>query len=164
MPYESSKAWRAFCTYRDLGPKRTVIQTAKDLGITRSTISAWTVKYMWEERARAFDDYLDRRIIEATVEEKVKMHRRHVALGLRVQQKASERLSEIQAQELSPRDVLDWVRTGVSIERDARGVNEPVPVNTNVNVDAKSPEDAADIIAALRNSVENRIGTGDDLE
>jgi hypothetical protein len=64
MEHESSKAYRAFVLYRDLGATRTV-QRAWELyyggenlpGSAPGYFRAWSSNYAWVERAQAWDDH-----------------------------------------------------------------------------------------------------------
>jgi hypothetical protein len=71
------KAWRAFCTFRDLGPQRTLRQAATVFYGHRDRepkphqydqMKRWSAKFDWQERARSLDarDEMVRRVaIEA---------------------------------------------------------------------------------------------------
>jgi len=54
---ESSKAYAAFCVYRDLGPERSLEKVRQNLDKprTRKWLGEWSVKYNWVERAQAYD-------------------------------------------------------------------------------------------------------------
>jgi hypothetical protein len=66
---ESARAFAAFCTYRDLGPGRSLLaawqQHNSDAGATRLSRKCpgqwqrWSVRWQWVERAREFDVELD---------------------------------------------------------------------------------------------------------
>src|ERR1700674_4839858 len=71
LPQESTRAYRAFCIYRDLGPDRSLDQAwkrfcaasdpAKDRGSARRPghWAAWSQKYQWVERAEGYDDFIE---------------------------------------------------------------------------------------------------------
>jgi hypothetical protein len=56
---ESSKAYEAFCVYRDLGVTRSLNQVVHKCGKSRSLLDRWSSKYRWVERAAAYDEYLE---------------------------------------------------------------------------------------------------------
>jgi hypothetical protein len=58
---ESSKAYAAFCEYRNLGTSRSIEQVAKKCLRHRSLIARWCSKYNWVERAASYDEYLAER-------------------------------------------------------------------------------------------------------
>jgi hypothetical protein len=60
LPGESAKAYAAFCLYRDLGPKRSLVKAYRlQTGHEQATISGlwntWRRKHRWADRAEAFD-------------------------------------------------------------------------------------------------------------
>lgn len=52
---ESSKAYEAFCEYRDLGANRTQRAVCERLAKSREVISRWAGEHHWVERCRAWD-------------------------------------------------------------------------------------------------------------
>jgi hypothetical protein len=75
---ESTKAYRAFCIFRDLGPARTLVEAARRYGVEQveagkrnargsqranrhspGYIQRWYTRYHWRERAEAWDDVQD---------------------------------------------------------------------------------------------------------
>lgn len=78
---ESSEEYLAFVTYRNLGPKRTYAQVARDLGKTAGSISVMASEHAWSERAAAWD-YYQEKIFQAELAEHTRaMARRHVELA-----------------------------------------------------------------------------------
>lgn len=65
QPDETSKAFAAFCVFRDLGEKRTVTDAYRQSTGRRSASQppghwrAWAKRHRWAERAAAFDRRLD---------------------------------------------------------------------------------------------------------
>jgi len=55
---ESSKAYEAFCIYRDLGQTRSCEQVSKEVAKNAHHIRRWSSRYNWVERAAAYDDYI----------------------------------------------------------------------------------------------------------
>jgi len=49
LPEESSKAFKAFCVYRDLDPmERSAVLTSKILGLqSQRSMEVWSAKYRW---------------------------------------------------------------------------------------------------------------------
>ena len=52
---ESSKAWEAFCLYRDLGPERSFDKVYQKCSKSVSLLARWSGLYHWVQRAQAFD-------------------------------------------------------------------------------------------------------------
>ena len=55
---ETSKAYEAFCIYRDQGPNRSIQRTASELGKSLTPIRRWVKKWDWMGRALAWDEHL----------------------------------------------------------------------------------------------------------
>lgn len=52
---ESSKAFQAFCVYRDFGAGRTLAKVAEKLRKSYDLIRRWLKNYFWQNRADAWD-------------------------------------------------------------------------------------------------------------
>jgi hypothetical protein len=58
QPREGSKAYEAFRTYLEMGPERSLVKTAKDLGKTIRLIESWSRKWGWQARVQAHGAHL----------------------------------------------------------------------------------------------------------
>lgn len=58
---ETSKAFAAFCAYRDMGPERSIDRVGRQGGAKRAPghVDRWARDHRWTERATAYDAYLD---------------------------------------------------------------------------------------------------------
>lgn len=123
LPEESSKAYEAFCIYRDLGVDRSIEKTAKSRlkPGSYSWLRNWSSKYNWVERARAYDDYLEREKRKEREKAILEMMDRHIKETMALQQKALERLKTLNPDELTPRDVLNYLLEAMKVERLSRG-------------------------------------------
>jgi hypothetical protein len=66
LPEETSRAYEAFCEYRDMGVgKRSVPKMAAALGVNTSFITVWRQKFAWVARVEAWDAYQQRLADEA---------------------------------------------------------------------------------------------------
>jgi hypothetical protein len=78
---ENSKAWRAWQTYFDLGPERSLAKTARLLNHSKSMVKRWCRRFGWAARVQARETQLaemQRRAIEAVaVERAVEWERLH---------------------------------------------------------------------------------------
>ena len=83
-------------------------------------------KYNWLERARTYDDYLERKKREEKEKAILEMAERHARLAMAFQQRVAERLREINPSELSPSDMAKWLDVATKLERLARG--EPTEI------------------------------------
>ena len=79
---ESDEAFRAFTIYRDYGPKRSLVQVARILDISKTTAAQFSTKHEWGARSAMYDAYLDSERRRVREEEFLEMERRHAqALG-----------------------------------------------------------------------------------
>lgn len=65
QPGETSKAYQAFVTYRDLGHDRTQLLVEKELGKSKALISRWAGAHDWVARAAAWDSIPGKAVAEA---------------------------------------------------------------------------------------------------
>lgn len=135
QPGESARAFAAFQVYRDLGPGRSLDEVARRLhrgpgeGQKRARtgrISDWSSQWRWVERARAWDDELDRVACAEQARAVKEMNRRHAEEAVQYQAKALARLGKMMPEELSAADALKYFVEAVKIERLARGEPETV--------------------------------------
>ena len=57
-PNESAKAFEAFTTYANLGPKRSLAAVGQTLGKSQALIERWSRRHDWVTRVRAHDAHL----------------------------------------------------------------------------------------------------------
>jgi hypothetical protein len=82
---ETNQAFKCFLRYRDMEHR-----SIKQLSLyykKRSvrTFEKYSVKYEWQKRVAAWDDFLDQRAQKLQVDGLADMHRRHIALGVGMQ-------------------------------------------------------------------------------
>lgn len=122
QPKESSRVYRYFEVYRDLGPQRSLEKVHQTFAKSSPRISLRRLKtlstrYNWVERARAWDDYQSRLLAEQRTREYQERQARFVEYGRYLQQKAMQRARQIPLAKLSPTDVLRWLEFGVQLEQ-----------------------------------------------
>jgi hypothetical protein len=120
QPGESAKAFAGFVAYRDLGPNRSLAQAAKVEGKSTTMLERWSVGHDWRQRVRAYDASLDRQARQAFEAERIAMRKRHIAIGLRLQNRALDKLEALTREELSVHQALRLFKIGVRLERQAR--------------------------------------------
>jgi len=54
QPNESATAYAAFVVYRELGPKRTLLETARRLGKSGSLLGRWSQRHNWAMRVKNY--------------------------------------------------------------------------------------------------------------
>jgi hypothetical protein len=137
LPGESSKAYAAFCIYRDQGLSRSIEATSRvyhghsaQLGSKPATgrrrgasgqIRLWAERWNWSARAGAWDQELERVKWTKQVEASAEMAERHAKEALMLQNKAVERLRLLRPEELGPRETLSYLIEAAKLERLARG-------------------------------------------
>jgi hypothetical protein len=127
QPGESNKQYSRFLIFRDLGRMRTLKQAVEmlhaigDTSVQYRTLMQYAYEYRWTERAESHDraqDQLEAARLRQLREEMLSRHRR-LASGMLA--KAVERLKDLQPAEMTPLDVVRFIRYGTDIERTALG-------------------------------------------
>jgi hypothetical protein len=131
QPRESSRAFGAFCIYRDLGPRRSLRAAAAAFyGRTTATlerqVDKWSRAFRWVERASAWDRHLDAEARQAQEQARREMVERHVREARALQAKALERLRALCPEELGPADLLRFIVEAAKLERLALGEPDAV--------------------------------------
>lgn len=133
QPSETERAYNAFCVYRDLGPRRTLVKTARiyyDLGENADVpgtspklrqIKTWSATYGWVGRAHAWDIHVDEEARLDQIEAVKEMRKRHAAVANMTLGKAAERLRTAPTETLSIADAARLLDLAVKVERMARG-------------------------------------------
>ena len=121
LEHESSKAFEGFVAYRDMGITRSIREVAEKLGKSRALLERWSSKYQWVDRARAYDDYMDKKAILENEKLRREMVKRHASASTMFQSKVVSRLNTFDPNELSPNDLIKWFEVSVKIERLSRG-------------------------------------------
>lgn len=127
QPGESSVAYEAFLLYRNMGhetegekKKRRLASVAEKLGKSLKLIERWSRTWDWVERARAYDNELQRISMEETREAVRKMLKDHMTMAQALQKKAMTALLRLDDESLSTKNILDYLVQGIELERQAR--------------------------------------------
>jgi hypothetical protein len=120
QPGETNAAFHAFCLYRDYGGDRTIRKSIMEARLPERRISiwrAWSNKYRWKRRTEDYDNHLEK--IKREEREKAFREReqKHLAVTEKMLGLIEKRLDKIDPEELSQGTITDWLKTGVSIER-----------------------------------------------
>jgi len=122
---ESSEAFAAFCTYRDIKIDRSIIGAveltytdkkihSKKYGVWRN----WAGKFKWRERAEGYDRHLEilrQEEVRKTIEAQGELHREVAGKMLNV---AKKKLDLMNPEELTQGNLTSWVETAVKVHRD----------------------------------------------
>ncbi len=120
QPGESEEAYEAFSVYYKAGLKRSVRETGKAIGKSRSMVERWSRRWNWVDRAREYDNSLARVEYQATVDSIKKMNKQQATIGVMLQQKGLEALKKMNLSKMSAKELLQFLIQGASIERRAR--------------------------------------------
>ena len=135
---ESSKAYAAFCAYRDMGAGRSltnivqIVHGAIPEGkrkAKRGRFEIWSSKYGWVARVEAYDDYLESKLRLDNELEIEKMARRHTEASMMAVDKAVERIKligEKNTEELTPKEALEYLKVAAELERKSRGAPDQI--------------------------------------
>jgi hypothetical protein len=113
-------AFWAYCVVPD-GKKRGYAKVAEKLSKSASLIGRWAKRWCWEERARAYDNHLVEKEIEAIKKQRVEAAKRQARIAKSFQGKIISRLNNLNPEELSAQDLARWFEVSVKIERQALG-------------------------------------------
>lgn len=117
---ESQQAYEAFVCYRDLGVERSTAKVAQQLGKSKTLIHRWSSAHEWVERARRYDNYLDGEARREAVKRVKEMTGRQIKIALQLQQKAVEALTLLDLEDMSPKDIREFIKTATELERTNR--------------------------------------------
>jgi hypothetical protein len=140
QPGESASAFAAFVIFRDLGPHRSLDAASRlyhrkpgqepdrpPTGTRKrksGQVRLWYKSWNWRARAEAYDAEQDRRHRAARETALREMAERHAREAVALQEKALRRLQQMQPEELSAAQVLDYFIQAAKLERLSRGEAE----------------------------------------
>lgn len=114
---ESEKAYEAFSVYRDMGEKRTFVAVAEKLDKSDTLIHRWKDRWDWQERVRAYDNEIEREAKRKVVADRKAMTERHIGIAMQVQKKALEALASLSVEDMTPKDVKEYIKMATDLER-----------------------------------------------
>lgn len=114
---ESPQAYEAFATYRDMGAERSIRAVTQKLLKSYTIIARWSRTWNWVERAREWDNELARRAKAEAVKKVKDMTGRHINIAMQLQKKALEALSSLDVEEMSPKDIKEFIKAATELER-----------------------------------------------
>lgn len=121
---ESAQAFEAFTTYRDMGAERSLRAVSQRLGKSKTIIDRWSREKDWVERVRAYDNDLDKEARAKAVKDRKAMTERHIGIAMQVQKKALEALASLSVEDMSPKDVKEYIKMATDLERLNRTLEE----------------------------------------
>lgn len=139
---ESEKAYEAFSIYRDMGEKRTIVAVVKRLEKSRSLIDRWKDRWEWTERVRVYDNDLEKEARAKAIKDRKDMTERHIGIAMQLQKKALEALKGLPVEEMSAKDIKEFIKMATDLERLNRTLEE------ESKSESGGPETLADSIVA----------------
>lgn len=121
---ESGKAYEAFAAYRDMGPERSITKVSQSLNKTRALIGRWSSQWNWTERARAYDNELEKEARAKAVKDRKAMTDRHIGIAMQLQKKALEALGSLSVEDMSPKVIKEYIKMATDLERLNRTLEE----------------------------------------
>ena len=118
---ESTKAYEAFCVYRDLGAKRSTYKVAEELSKSEQLIRRWCAKYEWEKRCSAWDAEQDKIARQRQMQEILEMRVRHAKIAQTALEKVSDALAAVDPEQMSNADISRLMDVASKLERLSRG-------------------------------------------
>jgi len=128
-PEETSKAYEAFCLYRDMGPSRSLSKLNERMGkkpTYQRQIHEWSRKYDWVARCEAFDENELKVQMTDMKKERMEARKRIIRIAQGFQTAAGRRLQQIlededELQRLTPKDLISFFKEAVLIEMRLQG-------------------------------------------
>lgn len=121
---ESEKAYEAFAVYRDMGEKRTFTAVAEKLQKSDSLIRRWKERWEWQERVRLYDNDLQKEARAKAIKDRRNMTERHIGIAMQLQKKALSALAELSVEDMSPKDIKEYIKMATDLERLNRTLEE----------------------------------------
>lgn len=124
LPGESAKKYEAFQHYLNMKTDtddRSLRKVAFDLNKSLTHIGTLSSQYNWVSRADAYDKEQLRLAQKEQIDAIKKMRKRHANISVQMLTKAMQKMSMMEAAELTPQDVKAWVETASKLERLSRG-------------------------------------------
>jgi len=150
---ETVKSYKYFCVYRDAGIERSFEYVSKVVKKSTVVIGNIAKKYNWNERALAYDDYLEDLKLKKQEKAIEEMNERHIKISMQLQEKIIEKLSKIDLEKLSNKDLINWFQVAAQIERIARGSyteKKKIDVET-VNISEEKKKQLEEIFSKVKN-------------
>jgi hypothetical protein len=147
QPGESVQAFEAFRIYRDMGLKRSNHAVSEQLSKSRQLISRWKAAWKWDERARAYDNALEREAHREAVKDLKDMTSRHIRISVQLQNKALEALQRMNVEDMSPRDIREYIKLATDLERlnrSSAAMENELEAEEESSVDIYMPEKEED--------------------
>lgn len=122
QPGESTKAFEAFDLYCKLGEERSIRKVAQKLNKSTQLLGRWSSQWNWVIRARDYDNEIKRKEIQAEKKAFQAMRKRQIGMAVQFQKKAYEALQSLPIEEMTPKDIKEFMKLGAEMERANMGL------------------------------------------
>jgi len=134
LPHETTKHYEAYLHYRDYGPSRTVNITAEAVGLKRSYLCGVATKNHWRKRTMRYLEYMSKYELQLQKDQIKELVKERMSVGTDVLQKGKDALKNTQIECMTPKDVLDFLKTGFTMKGQSLGIEDiSTIINLNVN-------------------------------
>ncbi|NCB72462.1 MAG: hypothetical protein EOM45_11900 [Clostridia bacterium] len=119
---ETTKAYAAFCAYRDYGIDRSIQKVVNkyiENAWSMPLLLRWSANHNWVKRCAAFDSYMDKERQKEYLAQTLEISRRQAQSARRIQDIAIERLSSLDPITLTNQELLRYLEVGMRLEREA---------------------------------------------
>ena len=131
-----------------MGLKRSNQAVCDELSKSRQLITRWKSNYNWDERARAYDNEIDKQAHQEAVKNLKDMTNRHIKISIQLQKKAMEAMAILKPEEMTPKDIKEFVKMATELERLNRTIaanqEESADENDQTRTEIYLPEKEAD--------------------
>ena len=124
QPGEGSRAFAGFKVYRDMGPQRSLVKAFKEMtgkDKSRGKFDIWSMQNDWVNRCEMYDRNVDQLGTIEKMKVVREMAERHATMASVFLNKVVQRLQTIDANVLTPDQLLKWFDACTRIERLSRG-------------------------------------------
>jgi hypothetical protein len=108
---ETSRAYHAFCLYRDMGPQGRSLRAVteelygdegENMGSVSSHVERWSSRFDWVARSTAWDDYMAERMREELEQRRIEDKIERIASLDALHEVINDALGDLDASDLSP--------------------------------------------------------------
>lgn len=147
QPGETTQAFEAFELYCKMGSERSIRKVAQKMAKTDSLLRRWSSRWSWVNRARDYDNEIRRKEVIAEKKQFREMKQRHISMAIQLQKKAFEALRNLPPEELTPKDIREFMKLGTELERANLNIAEQEEIrdtNEEMTIDIYLPEKDGD--------------------
>lgn len=137
---ESSKAYKLFCIYRDLGYDRNlekvveIYKQTEKKSISYSQVAKYSSQFNWKRRAEDYDEYLEQKLRQENEKKIREANLRHADVGKFMLAKAVEFLNSFDWNKATLSDVTKLIEVATKLERMGLGIEDKQTVTNKLDL------------------------------